>query len=138
MSNGAAELHVVEWQAALRRSASWGGPIAAGLDVFFTTHLESAGMGMYGFDLVREDLAAPDIRRVFATLVAGVAQDIIDAAAGTPQRESLQFLARHDAHWQAVWVSWERVLFGWVRSELSSAVDLDIPESLDAASRALV
>lgn len=136
MSNGAAELHVLEWQAKLAGSAERESAEAKALDAFFTEHLEAAGPGTCGFDVNDGPLAHDGVRRLFASLVVAVAQDIVDAAVGLLARESLAFLATHEPAWKATWVSWQRVFVEWMKSELPSA-ELRIPEPLASANRAI-
>ena len=137
MSNGAAGLHVSEWQAALSRSTARATTAGRSLDAFFSRHLESAGLGMHGFDFGRSELADEGVRPLFSRLVMEIAQDIVDAAAGSPARRAWEFLAAHDAHLRATWVSWERVLVEWVARDVPGESALSIPEPLDTASHAL-
>ncbi len=118
MSNGAAELLVREWQATLAGSAERESAHAKALDAFFTEHLEAAGLGTYGFHLGDGPFVDAGVSRLFAVIVVKVAQDIVDAAAGRPPRESLAFLATHEPHWKTTWVSWQHVLVRWIESEL--------------------
>ena len=73
MSNGAAGLHVSEWQAALSRSTARATTAGRSLDAFFSRHLESAGLGMHGFDFGRSELADEGVRPLFSRLVMEIA-----------------------------------------------------------------
>lgn len=135
MSNGAAELHVTEWQAALVRSIE---RVAAtdALEAFFREHLLRAGPGMFGLGLDEGLLAHEEPRRELARVVVEVAQDIVDAAAGSPARESLGFLRTLTPDRQAAWVSWERVLVRWMTGAPPEAT-LRLAEPLASAGHAL-
>lgn len=128
MSNGSAELHLEEWRAALSRSGARTTPEGRALEASFTRRLES---GLYDVDFADAELEGESVRRLLSRLVRELAQDVVSAAAGAAPRASLEFLAGHETRWRAAWVSWERVLVGWLAD-----APLSIPEPLDTASRA--